>query len=116
MSNLRVRNRAKLLAVNLRLRQAVEESGLTQRQLARACHAHLSSIGAILRRGALPRLDLLLALVEVLEVSPDWLLLGRGHPRERKPKASPQLEAKRGAVAALEAVEHAVGELKRQWR
>lgn len=116
MESLRVRNRAKLRAFQLRLRWAFETSGYTQVELAKRTGVNLSTVGALFRRQAIPRTEVLLLLIEALDISADWLLLNRGHPREHPPKNAPKPDEVRGALAALDEAEHALRQVRKRWR
>lgn len=70
-----------------RLRLARRRCGLTQQQLARAMHRSLSSVKEWERGSAPKTLDCVVRLCDLLRISLDWYVTGRGQMR---PAQEPQ--------------------------
>lgn len=67
-----------------RLRQAMEEEGVSNTQLAEAADVTLQAVGGWLKTGKVSR-KRLPAIAKAVRRSADWLLTGKGHPKGTKP-------------------------------
>lgn len=67
----------KFVSFGLRLRQACDSVGLQQRQLADIIGVSRNTISAYVKGVQMPNGDKLLAIAKALNVSLDWLLLGK---------------------------------------
>lgn len=69
------------MKINGRLREARRIAGLTQEQLAERLALTRGAVGQWEsdKSGTCPSVDHLLAIAEVLDISFEWLALGRGH-------------------------------------
>ncbi len=63
--------------IGLRVARTRLQKGLSQESLAEKIHITRTSIGKLERGESMPRLNTLLALSKVLDISPEWLLTGK---------------------------------------
>lgn len=64
-----------------RLKKAIKEAGLTQKELSEILRIHQETITNYVK-GTIPRADILLKIAEILNVSPAWLLNGKERATE----------------------------------
>lgn len=107
------RKAVELSAFFERLRQVLDDRGLSQADLARELGVGVATVSEWFTRGRVPNGDVMLRLPGALRVNGHWLLTGEG-PREREP--SPQGDPYlRGAGDAIERLSQALEEVARRF-
>ncbi len=107
------RKAVELSAFFERLRQILDDRGLSQADLARELGVGVATVSEWFTRGRVPNGDVMLRLPGALRVNGHWLLTGEG-PREREPAphGDPYL---RGAGDAIERLAQALDEVARRF-
>jgi transcriptional regulator with XRE-family HTH domain len=107
------RKAVELSAFFERLRQVLDDRGLSQADLARELGVGVATVSEWFTRGRVPNGDVMLRLPGALRVNGHWLLTGEG-PREREP--SPQGDPYlRGAGDAIQRLSQALDEVARRF-
>jgi len=84
-----------------RLRQVLDDRGMTQADLARELSVGVATVSEWFTRGRVPNGDVMLRLPRAVDVDGHWLLTGEG-PRERKDSAGdPYLRGARDAMSRM---------------
>ena len=96
------RKAAELSAFFERLRQCLDDRGMSQADLARELGVGVATVSEWFTRGRVPNGDVMLRLPSTLEVSGHWLLTGEG-PRdlERRHGMDPYLRGVQDALAHM---------------
>jgi transcriptional regulator with XRE-family HTH domain len=108
------RKAAELSAFFERLRQCLDDRGMSQADLARDLGVGVATVSEWFTRGRVPNGDVMLRLPSTLQVSGHWLLTGEG-PRdvERRRGVDPYLRGVQDALAhvskSLEETAHRFG-------
>jgi transcriptional regulator with XRE-family HTH domain len=107
------RKAVELSAFFERLRQILDDRGLSQADLARELGVGVATVSEWFTRGRVPNGDVMLRLPGALRVNGHWLLTGEG-PREREaaPQGDPYL---RGAGDAIQRLSQALEEVARRF-
>jgi transcriptional regulator with XRE-family HTH domain len=107
------RKAVELSAFFERLRQVLDDRGLSQADLARELGVGVATVSEWFTRGRVPNGDVMLRLPGALRVNGHWLLTGEG-PRELEeaPHGDPYL---RGASDAIQRLQQAVEEVSRRF-
>jgi len=107
------RKAVELSAFFERLRQVLDDRGLSQADLARELGVGVATVSEWFTRGRVPNGDVMLRLPAALKVNGHWLLTGEG-PREHElaPHGDPYL---RGAADALARMTRAMDEVARRF-
>lgn len=107
------RKAVELSAFFERLRQILDDRGLSQADLARELGVGVATVSEWFTRGRVPNGDVMLRLPGALRVNGHWLLTGEG-PREREPSphGDPYL---RGAGDAIERLSQALDDVARRF-
>ena len=107
------RKAVELSAFFERLRQVLDDRGLSQADLARELGVGVATVSEWFTRGRVPNGDVMLRLPGVLRVNGHWLLTGEG-PRELAPApgGDPYLH---GAGDALQRIGEALEEVARRF-
>ena len=107
------RKAVELSAFFERLRQILDDRGLSQADLARELGVGVATVSEWFTRGRVPNGDVMLRLPGALRVNGHWLLTGEG-PREREtsPQGDPYL---RGAGDAIQRLSQALDEVSRRF-
>ncbi|HET7231082.1 MAG TPA: helix-turn-helix transcriptional regulator [Longimicrobium sp.] len=107
------RKAVELSAFFERLRQVLDDRGMSQADLARELGVGVATVSEWFTRGRVPNGDVMLRLPAALGVSGHWLLTGQG-PREydAAPQGDPYL---RGAGDAIARMVRAVDEVARRF-
>lgn len=107
------RKAVELSAFFERLRQVLDDRGMSQADLARELGVGVATVSEWFTRGRVPNGDVMLRLPHALNVSGHWLLTGHG-PREYEPApdGDPYL---RGAADAIARMTRAVDEVARRF-
>ncbi|MBV9774413.1 MAG: helix-turn-helix transcriptional regulator [Gemmatimonadetes bacterium] len=96
------RKAVELSAFFERLRQVLDDRGMSQADLARELGVGVATVSEWFTRGRVPNGDVMLRLPHVLRVSGHWLLTGEGpRDQERRRGTDPYLLGARDAVAYL---------------
>jgi transcriptional regulator with XRE-family HTH domain len=96
------RKAVELSAFFERLRQLLDDRGMSQADLAREVGVGVATVSEWFTRGRVPNGDVMLRLPHALAVNGHWLLTGEG-PREmdRRRDGDPYLQGARDAMALL---------------
>ena len=96
-----------------RLRQVLDDRGMSQADLARELNVGVATVSEWFTRGRVPNGDVMLRLPGALRVNGHWLLTGQG-PREyeAEPGGDPYL---RGAGDAIQRLSAALDEVARRF-
>ncbi|HET7461300.1 MAG TPA: helix-turn-helix transcriptional regulator [Longimicrobium sp.] len=107
------RKAVELSAFFERLRQVLDDRGMSQADLARELGVGVATVSEWFTRGRVPNGDVMLRLPAALNVSGHWLLTGQG-PREYEPapNGDPYL---RGASDAIARMTRAMDEVARRF-
>jgi len=107
------RKAVELSAFFERLRQVLDDQGMSQADLARELGVGVATVSEWFTRGRVPNGDVMLRLPGALGVNGHWLLTGEG-PREYEagPRGDPYL---RGAADAIARMSKAVDEVARRF-
>jgi transcriptional regulator with XRE-family HTH domain len=107
------RKAVELSAFFERLRQVLDDRGLSQADLARELGVGVATVSEWFTRGRVPNGDVMLRLPGALQVNGHWLLTGEG-PREREqsPQGDPYL---RGACDAIDRLRQALDDAARRF-
>lgn len=96
------RKAVELSAFFERLRQVLEDRGMTQADLARELGVGVATVSEWFTRGRVPNGDVMLRLPHALGVDGHWLLTGEGsRDRERRRGGDPYAQGARDAVERL---------------
>jgi transcriptional regulator with XRE-family HTH domain len=107
------RKAVELSAFFERLRQVLDDRGMSQADLARELNVGVATVSEWFTRGRVPNGDVMLRLPAALAVDGHWLLTGEG-PRDRAPDAAgdPYLH---GAADAVQRMQRAMDEISRRF-
>ncbi|MBA4159362.1 MAG: helix-turn-helix transcriptional regulator [Gemmatimonadetes bacterium] len=96
------RKAVELSAFFERLRQCLDDRGMSQADLARELGVGVATVSEWFTRGRVPNGDVMLRLPEALRVNGHWLLTGEGpRERERRGGEDPYLRGARDAIARV---------------
>lgn len=94
------RKAVELSAFFERLRQVLDDRGMSQADLARELGVGVATVSEWFTRGRVPNGDVMLRLPRVLHLNGHWLLTGEGS-RERGREGDPYLHGARDAIARM---------------
>jgi len=107
------RKAVELSAFFERLRQVLDDQGLSQADLARELGVGVATVSEWFTRGRVPNGDVMLRLPGALRVNGHWLLTGEGpRGREHSPDGDPYL---RGASDAIDRLRQALDDAARRF-
>jgi transcriptional regulator with XRE-family HTH domain len=107
------RKAVELSAFFERLRQVLDDQGLSQADLARELGVGVATVSEWFTRGRVPNGDVMLRLPGALRVNGHWLLTGEGpRGREHTPDGDPYL---RGASDAIDRLRQALDDAARRF-